>query len=312
MKPLDLLAVGELNADLILEAQGPLPALGEERLCRSAALMLGSSTAICACVGASLGLRTAFFGRLGQDPFGKVCRETLRRYGVDDSCVSPVRGDTGITVSISYRRDRALITAPGATVDAFSADEVPRALLSDCRHLHVGSYYMNTRLAAGLAALFAAARARGATTSLDVGWDPSERWDGHLREVLRVTDLFFPNEGEVCAIGRSGDCRRAADSVLAHLPRGGILAVKRGGDGCLIARGPQRLLLPAFAVPAVDTTGAGDSFNAGFLAAHLKGEEDLERCGRYACAAAAVSVTRRGGTEECPRREDVELLLRQG
>lgn len=311
MKKFDLYAVGELNADLILEAEGPLPALGQERQCRNISLVLGSSTAICACVCASLGLRTAFFGRLAPDLFGQVCRETLERYEIDCGRIGAAAGSTGVTVSVSYPRDRALITYPGATIDAFDAAAVPREIFSECRHLHIGSFFLNTRLMAGLPELFAAAHACGVTTSLDAGWDPAEHWDSALYETLRHTDVFFPNESETCAIGGSAACGEAAEAVLAKMAPGGILAVKRGKKGCLIAGGGQRLSVPAFSVEPVDTTGAGDSFNGGFLAAWLRGEKTLTQCAEYACAAAAVSVTRPGGTSACPRPAEVELLLNE-
>lgn len=307
-KRFDVVCIGELNVDLILQRPSALPALGREIQCEDFALTLGSSTAICACVLGALRVKTAFMSRIAKDAFGKICLDTLRSYGVDGTYIAADAQKTGITVALSYMRDRALLTAKGDTIDSFGIDRVPESLLREVRHIHVGSFFMNTRLAAGLPQLFARAHKNGITTSLDAGWDDAEVFDSGLIRTLAHTDIFFPNEDEVCGIEKEKNVQAATRRLRNRMPENSLLAVKLGEKGCLILDGKREFAIPGYSVKVLDTTGAGDSFNAGFLAYWLEGKS-LEECGRFAAAVGALSVTRSGGTSDCPRREEAEALM---
>jgi sugar/nucleoside kinase (ribokinase family) len=265
----DLLVLGEINVDLIVTGDAT-PIWGQhEKLVDDARLVPGGSSVIFACGAARLGLRTAFVGVVGDDVFGAFMRDHLQAAGVHTGylIVDPTI-HTGMTIILSRPEDdRALLTYLGS-IAALRAEQVDRALLEAARFVHAGSYFMQRGLQPGLPALFAQARAAGAVTSLDTNWDPSGRWGNGLAAVLEQTDVFLPNMGEAQAIAGVADARQA----LQHLAqRVDIVAIKRGAEGALAARGAERLACPAPQVTPIDTTGAGDSFDAGFIAALARG-----------------------------------------
>ena len=287
-----VLVVGEINVDLVFTGCRAEPAAGREVLADGFAMVPGSSSMICALGLARLGTPVRFHGKLGDDAWGAFCLDALRGAGID---VASLRPDatlrTGITASLSSASDRALVTFPGA-IAALRADEVDDALLAGADHLHVSSYYLQRSLRPGCRALFARARAAGLSTSLDPGFDPEQLWNSDLLDVLREVDVFLPNETELLAIT---GCARA-DEALAALDNGRTLTVvKRGRQGCSALDAGQWLEVPAFAVEAVDSTGAGDSFDAGFLHAWLDGRP-LRECMRWGSACGSLSTRAVGGT----------------
>ncbi len=299
----DLLVVGDANPDVVVTGAPRVPEFGQrERLVEGGALVLGGSGAITACGAARLGLRTAFAGRVGDDAAGAFVLDVLTRSGVDVSaCVVDSDAPTALTVVLADGGDRAILTAPGC-LDRLEPGDVPAALLERAAHVHVSSYFLQPRLAAGLPALFRTARAAGATTSLDTNDDPSGRWQG-LDEVLPLTGVLLPNEREALAIaGRSdGDLEGAVRDLAA---RGTTPVVKCGGDGALTIHEGEPVRVPAAPATVVDTVGAGDSFNAGLLAARLRGLP-LRRALEVAVACGTLSTRAAGGTAAQPTWEEV-------
>src|SRR5512137_912157 len=174
MTPLDVVAVGELNPDLILGGMSGPPRLGREILAEHCAFTLGSSTALCAANLAALGLSVGIAGKVGEDAFGELVVRCLDQRGIDTSHVirdAAVR--TGITVSLAYPEDRAMLTFAGAMAH-LAVTEVDRDYLASARHLHVSSLFLQRDLQPGCADLLRQMRARGLTISLDPGWDPAE------------------------------------------------------------------------------------------------------------------------------------------
>lgn len=302
----DILVLGELNADLILRGDVE-PAWGQtEKLIDDAALTLGSSSAIFAAGAARLGLDVVFAGVVGDDLLGHFCRAELAARGVDTAgVVVDPRQCTGMTVILQRPDDRAMLTFPGA-IAALTCEQVPAALLDAARHIHVGSYYLQSALQPDLPALFARARQRGATTSLDTNWDPSERWAG-LAALLQEVDILLPNEAEACGIARTPDWRSGLEALAAVVP---VVALKRGADGAAAARCEERADVAAPAVDVVDAVGAGDSFDAGFVYGMLQGWP-LERALRLAVACGALSTRAAGGTAAQPSLEEA-LTLAEG
>lgn len=291
---IDLLVVGDANPDVVVSGvPADLPYGQRERLVSAGALTLGGSAAITACGAARLGLRTAFVGRVGADPAGRFCLDALRDHGVDvTGCVVDPDVPTALTVVLAAGQDRAILTAPGC-LPLLGVDDVDPALAASARHVHVGSYYLQPRLAAGLPAWFAGLRAGGATTSLDTNDDPSGRWDGGVAAALAQTDVFLPNEAEALALAGGGDVRAAARSLAGR--SAGIVVVKRGAAGGLAWTADGPVTAPGRPATPVDTVGAGDSFNAGFLAGLLGGADVAESL-RLAVTCGALSTRAAGGT----------------
>jgi sugar/nucleoside kinase (ribokinase family) len=300
-----VLVAGEINADLVLQGYSEFPVPGKEVLVDDFALVLGSASAIMAMGLARLGTSVAFVGHVGQDLFGRLCLEEMAGRGIDLSRVLQAGGPkTGLTVSITSPRDRALVTYLGA-IRALTGADVPDASLRGFDHLHSSSFFFQDGLRPDLPDLFARAHRAGLTTSLDTGFDPSGRWDGGLRETLRETDLFFPNEVELAALTGTEDPTEG----LRRLENGRTRVVaKLGKNGAMTLDGGQAVHVPAYPVEAVDTTGAGDSFNAGFLHRWLQGAPILE-CLRLGAACGALSTLGLGGTAAQPGLADAEALV---
>jgi ribokinase len=296
---MDLLVVGDANPDLVLRGGDIVPTFGQrEQLVDHAELVLGGSGAILAAGAARLGLSVAMVACVGDDALGRITLDALKAAGVDVSAVVSDRGaPTGVSVHLAHADDRAVLTAAGALAHLTAAD-VPDELLAQARHVHVAAPFLQAGLAPGLGSL--ADRAR--SSSLDTGWDPREEWD----VPLDAFDVLLPNAEEALRLaGRTdGDVRAAALDLAA---RGPLVVVKLGADGALAADGSEITRVPAPRVNAVESTGAGDSFDAGFLAARRLGE-DLEGALALACACGALSTLRAGGTAGQPTLAEARAL----
>ena len=285
---MDLLVVGDANPDLIVRGGEIVPTFGQrEQIVDEAALVLGGSGSIMACGAARLGLSVGIAACVGDDALGRFTVEALSDGGVDVGAVQVLPGATGVTVALARADDRAILTARGALA-ALDPSSVPEELLAHARHVHIASPFLQPRLRAGLEPLIARAHAAGASVSLDPGWDPAERW-----ELATGVDVLLPNAQEAQALG----------GAAALASSGPLVAVKLGPEGAAGYVGTEVVRVGAPPVDVVDATGAGDSFDAGFLAAWLEGA-DLARALALGCACGALSTRALGGTAGQPYREE--------
>jgi sugar/nucleoside kinase (ribokinase family) len=303
MADLDVLVLGDANPDLVLRGGDLEPAFGQqEKLVEQATLTVGGSGAIFACACARLGLRTAFVGVLGDDPLGRFMLEELSARNVNvDGCPVVTDKPTGVTVVLSKGADRAMLTFPG-TLGDLRVELVDPELLGAARHVHVSSYFLQDALRPDVPDLFRGLRASGATTSIDPNWDPTERWDSGLLETLSDTDLFLPNSTEARKLVGVDDIDILAESLAE---RGAVVAIKfgQGGGLAIEGSGTMPIHVEAVSVDVVDTTGAGDTFDAGFLAGRLRGW-DLERCLQLAVSCGSLSTRASGGTGAQPTLDE--------
>jgi len=304
MKP--VLVAGEINADLVFTGCNELPAFGREVLVEGFRQGPGSSSMICAMGMAKLGDGVLFAGVAGQDSWGDYCIDALRAAGIDTRAV---RRDaslrTGLTVALSAAHDRALVTYPGA-IAALRAEDISDDLLRQASHLHVSSYYLQQGLQPGLGALLARARVCGVTTSLDPGFDPAQEWGRALSELLPLLDVFLPNALEACAISGAATPQQALQRFANGATR---TVIKCGAEGAItLGDDGEVLSVPAIRVDAVDSTGAGDSFDAGFLHAWRRGRP-LRECLRWGAACGGLSTRGVGGTAAQADEADVRRLL---
>jgi sugar/nucleoside kinase (ribokinase family) len=168
----------------------------------------------------------------------------------------------------------------------------------------VSSYFLQVGLHNGLAALLREAREAGAGVSLDTNWDPSGEWDGGLRELLPLVDCLLPNAEEARRLAGAASLVTAASELAARV---GTVAIKLGADGGMARSAGESAELPAPSTEVVDTTGAGDSFDAGFIAARLRGLE-LARCLELAVACGSLSARARG-LDAQPTFEEAERAI---
>jgi sugar/nucleoside kinase (ribokinase family) len=303
-KLFDLLVAGEINPDLIL-AGNVEPAFGQaEKLVDSADLEVGSSSAIFACGAARLGLRVAFAGVCGDDFFGRFMLAEMTKRGIDIShiLVDP-NLQTGISVILNRGGDRAILTHPGS-IAALRAEQVTDDLLEQSLHLHVASYFLQASLQPGLPDLFTRAHSLGLTTSLDPNWDPSGEWRS-LDPLLRSVDVFLPNAAEAQALSGAATVEAALDELVRIC---GTVAIKLGAKGAVAVRTGRHARVPAPAVAVVDTVGAGDSFDAGFLYGWLKGWT-LEEALQFGAACGSLSTRSAGGTAAQPSLDEASRYV---
>jgi sugar/nucleoside kinase (ribokinase family) len=314
---IDLLVVGDANPDVLVSGAPETPPAGQaETLVDSGTLALGGSAAIVAHGAAVLGLSTALAAMVGRDAAGDFVLDTLSTAGVDISrCVRHESLPTALTVCLNRPDgDRAILTAPGC-LPAFGPEQVPAVA---ARHVHTASYFLQPRLAAGLPGILEGFRRAGASTSLDTNDDPAGAW--RLSPgLLAACDLVLPNEAEAVALASvpddgaedgpspSGGLHAALAALAA---RGPVPVVKRGGEGALAlfegafvgARGPR--------VTPVDTVGAGDGFDAGFLAGWLT-SRDITEALALGCACGALSTRAAGGTAAQPTAAEARPVAAQ-
>lgn len=292
-KEYDILVVGELNIDLILNRLNKAPAFGKEQKAEEMTLTMGSSSAIFAANCASLGAKVAFCGKVGTDSFGEFVMETLSDKGIhSDAVIVDENLKTGATIIFRYGDDRMMVTHPGA-MDHMSVDDVPSELFEKSRHLHTSAIFFQPKIKKDLFKLFSKAKERGMTTSLDSQWDPEEKWDIDLEELLPVLDFFLPNEQELLHLTGTATVDEALQKLSKHDT---TVVVKRSEKGAVIQHQGERTSIPGFKVTEfVDAVGAGDSFNAGFIHAFLNGRS-MQECLESGNLTAAVSTTAAGGT----------------
>jgi len=300
----DILVAGEINPDLILSGN-VVPEFGQvEKLVDTAALTIGSSSAIFACGAARLGLKVAFIGVCGDDVFGRFMLDEMSSRNVDVSNVI-IRSDgqTGLSVILNHRSDRAILTHSGLIAE-LGASDIPDDLLCRARHLHVASYFLQTKLQRELSSLFQRSHSFGLTTSLDTNYDPSEQWVG-FDELLSVTDIFLPNEKEAISLSGAENMDEAVERLGSKV---GALIIKLGAAGAIGVRGKKRVRVDSIPVNIIDTVGAGDSFDAGFLYGYLN-DWELENSLRLACVCGALSTQQAGGTNGQPSLEEAQERL---
>ncbi|QNF33515.1 carbohydrate kinase family protein [Adhaeribacter swui] len=292
-KKYDVVVVGELNVDLIANGLSKFPEVGKEIIANQFVTTLGSSSAIFASNLSAFGTKVTFTGKVGNDNYGDFIVAALKARRVDvNNIVRTGKPDTGVTIVLNYDEDRAMVTYQGAMA-AFNLGDIPDNVLEQARHLHLSSVFLQESLKKDIVLLFKKAKQLGLTTSLDPQWDPAEKWDIDWEKLLGYVDIFMPNQAELNAITNTTTIPAAID-VLKDFSN--ILVVKNGREGAILWTDNNLIHQPAFFNNSVvDSIGAGDSFNAGFIHAFLQGRT-LKECMEFGALMGAINTTSSGGT----------------
>jgi sugar/nucleoside kinase (ribokinase family) len=300
-----VLAIGDVNVDIVLANLPEIPRAEQEVLAEGMEVVIGGQTGTIARALSSLGVHVTFVGKLGDDIYGQQALERLKADGVDVSGII-VDPDlrTGATVVLSTGPERAFATYLGSISKVSRADVKPEFLQS-VDHVHVGSFYLQQTLRPDLADLFKEIQGMGLTTSMDPGWDPLNEWKDDVFDVLKHVTAFLPNEIEAMTITGTDAPEEAADILGEYAD---IVLIKMGDRGCLAKNREETVYCPAFEVEVVDVTSAGDICNAGFLYAFLSGR-DLKAVTQFANACGAIAVTRVGSSGIISGPEEVEDFL---
>ncbi|MBK7711880.1 MAG: carbohydrate kinase family protein [Bacteroidales bacterium] len=304
-KKTDVIVIGELNVDIILNEIDSLPVIGKEIMAKSMSVTLGSSSAIFASNLSALGPRVAFIGKIGKDNFAEVVLSSLEGKNVDTSHI--IRSEslsTGATIVLNYNQDRANVTYPGAMND-LKLEDIDFGFLSGARHMHFANCFMQPGIRHDLIPLFRKAKELGLTTSLDTQWDPEEKWELPLEELLPYVDIFLPNMAEFKFLSGCSTIE-AGISKLKKFAR--IIVIKNGSEGALMWDGNDLSEQPAFINDTVvDCVGAGDSFDAGFIKDFIQ-NLPLKSCLETGALTGAINTTRAGGTGAFENQETVRKI----
>lgn len=306
--PFEVLVVGELNVDLILNGLTRMPEVGKEMLADAMTLTLGSSSAIFASNLSSIGARVSFLGKVGNDLFGDLVVDRLRAKNVGTELILRTQGHaTGATVVLNREEDRAMVTYMGAMAQ-LTLEDLDAKKLEGARHLHFASVFLQPALRNDVGALFQRAKACGLSTSFDPQWDPAEGWDLDLAAILPHVDVFLPNEQEVMHLTRTSQ----VDEALAVLrPYSNMVVVKQGSKGALGMSAGTLVFSPSFLNrDVVDAIGAGDSFDAGFISCFIAGGS-MADCLQFGNLMGAVSTTAAGGTGAFTDRAGVMAIAKE-
>ena len=300
-----VLVIGELNVDIVATGLRSAPEMGAEILAEDCELVVGSASAIFAAGMTKLGYEVTLVSQVGRDYFGDFCIKALRQLGVSTRYVARKADEkTGVTIALSGKHDRALVTHPGA-VATLTSDAIDQTLMKRHDHLHLTSYYLQTALKPSFADIFRRAKALGLTTSFDPNSDPTNKWSKSIEGVLRYTDVLFVNEREAAQLTHSSTAKAALKTLGTKVE---CAVIKGGPRGAMAIQNGATVVGSGFKVAAVDTTGAGDSFDAGFLSAYLR-DAPLAECLRIGNACGALSATRVGGTAGQPTEPELQKFL---
>ncbi len=305
-KAYDIIVFGDTCVDLILRDDDVIPQFGQvEKTVAGYDLVMGGSCCIFAAQAAKLGLRVAILGRVGADYFGKLIIDTLAQAQVDTRYLevdSALR--TGVTVHLVQGDDRAMLTHLGS-LNALTLADVEDDILASARHLHYGSLYLQTGLLPHWVDILARAKQLGLTVSLDTNWDPAERWDHDLKRAYPYIDVLLPNEQEAMYLSGKASYGEAIADLRKRVP---LLVVKRDIAGAVAWQGQREFAQSVFeAKQGGDGIGAGDSFDAGFLAGWLNALP-LASCLSLACECGRGVAGGVGGVAGQPHQSDFNLL----
>lgn len=294
MKIYDVVAIGELNADVIMNHIDGEPEVGKEKFAGNMILTLGSSTAIFAANVAALGARTGFVGMVGKDSFGQLVRDRLEAKGVDTNMlIEHPTIPTGATIVLNYNEDRANVTFQG-TMDIMSFSDIDKSVFEKTKHIHISSIFMQSGIKKDLIAILQYAQSKGVTTSLDTQWDPIEKWDFDYKKILPLLSVFLPNEVELKFLTKSDSLEEAIEKIKPYI---NICVIKRGCKGSLLITkgGDENEQAALLNENVIDAIGAGDSFNSGFIYQFVNGSSPVE-CQHFGNLTGALNTTAPGGT----------------
>jgi len=300
MPDVDVLIPGSYYCDVIFTGLPQFPALGTEVFTQGLTVTVGGVMNTVTAL-RRLGVHVGWVGQVGTDFFSAFILQQAEREGIDLSLIERLdQPFQRVTVAMSYPHDRAFLTYidPAPTSIDLLLGALDRVTF---RHLHFTGLQTDPRTPEVLRAV----RARGATISMDCQHRPVSVRDALVREVLTLVDVFLPNRTEAARLTGEQDVHAAAHEFLALTP---TVVIKDGANGAHGWHEGRYVHQPALPVRAVDTTGAGDVFNAGFLTAWREGQP-FERCLRWGVITGGLSTEGQGGTATAPTRAVVEGLL---
>jgi sugar/nucleoside kinase (ribokinase family) len=297
MKKFDVINVADICTDVVIAGREK-PSFGQvETLADSYEIELGGSGPIFASQFAKLGGNAAVASVIGTDPLGDFIQHRLEELGIDTTyLLRSSRNKTPLGLNISIEGDRSMLTVLGTLNEITPAlvDEIP---LERIRHWHIAGYFLLPSLFSFWPDFLRKLKKNRITSSLDTNWSPLGNWQ-QVKEILPLVDVFLPNDQEAMAIAGTSDYRHAGQMLSENT---GMVVIKRGGEGASLFRDGKELSTTVQEnwkgeVRVVDTTGAGDSFDGGFIYEWLRGASP-EECLKTGIVCGTSSVRGVGGIQ---------------
>ena len=305
----DIICVGMALVDLIIRGFNPTPVSASGYVAESASLNAGGEAVNEAVAAAKLGMKTGIVCALGSDPAGEIVLNELRKNGVDTRSV--IRSDATPVTTMFVREDGSRKSITNQAHRFSWHPENSPALFTEARALILGSLFRSPfDDPAVIHAVVSGAKAAGQLVVADTKL-PNFRFLTleDIRDSLARIDYITPNEDEARHFSGKEEPEAMADVFLDYGVKNVI--IKLGGKGCLLKNGEKTLRLPPEPIQAVDATGAGDNFVAGFVSELLRGSQPEEAL-RFANACGAVCTTAVGAGTALKNREQVLAFLKAG
>jgi sugar/nucleoside kinase (ribokinase family) len=303
-KKWDVYVYGDVNIDIVIPGVDHLPLPGQEDEVEVMDTFVGGGAALFTLGVGKLGLHPVFQGEVGDDCYGELIRGQFAKNNVDDSLLKTSDTvKTGISLSFTNEKDRSFLTYRG-TNEKIHIEAVDIEKVKEASHIHITGYAGSINHKAYLSVLQKVKKETQATVSFDVGWDSTGEWKQEINELFPYIDVLFMNETEAMHYGRKDSAKEAA---LEFAESCGMAVIKMGKSGSIAVKDGQEYQAAPYLVEAVDTTGAGDSFNAGFVYGFIKGET-VEECLRIGNGCGALSVTALGGNTGFPNAEQLKAF----
>ena len=307
-----VLCIGSVTTDVIVSPADSVPTPGTLRAVDSVSTHVGGCAANAAIDLGRLGVPAVLCCKVGADSFGDFVEETVRASGAGTRGIvrDPAVNTTVSIVCVQSSGERSFLYCPGST-SAFTAADEPDALHEEADIVFIAGAMLLTAFdGAGAAQVLERARRMGKTTVMDTAWDFQDVWLPKVKAALPHLDLFMPSVEEAAKLTGETEPERIADRLLEMGPKS--VVVKTGKTGALLcpAGGPRQQVPTWRSVKAVDTTGAGDAFCAGFLAGMAQGW-DFTRCGVFANAVGTHCVMAIGASTGIRPIAEIEAFIRE-
>jgi sugar/nucleoside kinase (ribokinase family) len=303
-----VLCAGSLVYDILVKPFNDLR-FGTTTFVESIEYRVGGNAANTSRALAKLGVPVRIFGAVGSDANGDFVLDELKHSGVDTDGVIRVSKPTATSIAlIGSAGERQFLHRLGVSEDVF-ADPLAftDAVCKGSSHFHLASLFVVPHLRKNGAKMLADAKAAGLSTSFDTNWDPQGEWIRAIDSCLPNVDIFFMNEDEARMLTGLRETDTAARTLIARGVK--LVVIKLGHRGCAIY-GDEEIICPGFVVDTIDTTGAGDCFVAGFLAARQQ-NLPVREVGQFANAVGALSVQKIGAVEGVTTQDRVLQWMSQ-
>jgi sugar/nucleoside kinase (ribokinase family) len=301
-----LLFIGDINVDVLMGGLVSLPVVDREITCSSFDVAIGSSAVICAAAYASLGGNASFLGLAGRDDYGEFMLRGMKELKINTDLVRRTdRVRTGVTVNLIHQSTRTQVTYPG-TISEFSGGDVGEREFKGFDHIHFAGPYLQTNFRPEITRLLKLAKKLKISTSLDPQWDPAEKWE-FMDQWLPLLSYLFVNEHEAMSLSKAGTLEEACKVLQS---RTACVIVKAGKDGAMALVDEKIKRIPARTVKVVDTTGAGDCFDAGFLYGTFEKKMSVVEAMKIGSATGSRSCSFPGGVAHRSSFEEIVQFMK--